>query len=571
MHKRLKTQHPNEKTVRQICNMTGFHRVTATVLANRGITSQSHLSAFLNPSLNHLRSFEKLIDMDKAVQRIIDAILNREKILVFGDYDVDGITSVIILYEFLALTGANVSYYIPHRVNEGYSLKIQHISDVATAGNINLIITTDCGSASHEAVKCANQSGIDVIVTDHHTISSTMPEAFAIVNPQRNDCPSGAKYLAGVGVAFYLLICLRKSLRDINFWNDKQEPNLKNFCDLVALGTISDIVPIVNENRIITKAGLDVINTSPRTGIKALIDVCGTNKPFIDAEDIAFKLAPRLNAAGRMDHAKLAVELLIAKDMDQACNIAKKLNLLNSNRQLVENKILQSILMYFNQEPQNLNKKTIVLGNHDWHAGVLGIVASKLVEKFFRPVVLISIKDGIGKGSARSIPGINLYDALGACSDFLENFGGHPMAGGIEIKAENIKTFAAKFEKTVYKMGEADNFSPEILIDCELEFDMISDQLINELELLHPFGHKNPEPVFLSKNVEVAFSKIFGNDHLRLSLKQRHSKLNKIIPGIWFYADKKAQDKKSFNTMAYTLKWNYWNGNKTLQAVIKDA
>lgn len=571
MHKQLKTQHPNEKTIRQICNLTGLHRVTATVLANRGITSQSQLSAFLNPSLNHLRSFEKLIDMDKAVCRITDAIINREKILVFGDYDVDGITSVTILYEFLTLTGANVSYYIPHRVNEGYSLKIQHISGVAIAGNINLIVTTDCGSASHEAVKCANQSGIDVIVTDHHTISSTMPDAFAIVNPRRNDCPSGSGYLAGVGVVFYLLITLRKHLRDINFWNGKQEPNLKNFCDLVALGTISDIVPLVNENRIITKAGLDVINTSPRTGIKALIDACGINKPFIDAEDIAFKLAPRLNAAGRMDHAMIAIELLSTKDADQAKDIAEKLNLLNSNRQLVENKILQFILMYFNQEPQNLNKKTIVFGNHGWHAGVLGIVASKLVDKFFRPVVLISIKDGIGKGSARSIPGINLYDALGACSEFLENFGGHPMAGGIEIKGENIKPFAAKFERTVREMSTPDNFLPEMPIDCELEFDMISDQLINELESLHPFGHKNPEPVFLSNNVIVAFSKIIGNDHLRLSLKQRHSNSNKIIPGIWFNAGKEAQDKKYFNTMAYTLKWNYWNGNKTLQAVIKDA
>ena len=290
MNKQLKMQTPNEKTVRQICNLTGFHRVTATVLANRGITSQSQLSAFLNPSLSHIQSFETLVDMNKAVQRITDAIVNKEKILVFGDYDVDGITSVTILYEFLTLTGANVSYYVPHRINEGYGLNSRQILDVAIPGKFNLIVTTDCGSASHEAVECANQSGIDVVITDHHTISNSPPGAFAVINPRRNDCPSGSGYMAGVGVAFCLLISLRKHLRDINFWKGKHEPNLKAFCELVALGTISDIVPLIKENRIMTKAGLDVINTSPRTGIKALVEACGINKPFIAFSMIVIRM-----------------------------------------------------------------------------------------------------------------------------------------------------------------------------------------------------------------------------------------------------------------------------------------
>lgn len=571
MNKQLKIQHPNKKIVQRICSQTGFHPVTATILANRDITTKKMVDAFLNPSLNNIQSFETLIDMDKAVSRIAKAIINKEKILVFGDYDADGITSTTILYEFFSYAGADVSYYIPHRIDEGYGLNIQQILDVVIPGNFNLIVTTDCGSSSHDAVTNANQKKIDVIITDHHTISSTFPDALAIINPRRNDCSSDAGYLAGVGVAFCLIISLRKHLRDINFWNALPEPNLKDYCDLVALGTIADIVPMIKENRIMTKAGLDVINTKPRPGIKALIEDCKIDKPFINAEDIAFKIGPRLNASGRMDHAMHAVDLLKTKDMDKARNLAKKISLMNSERQDIEKKIFHDILMHFKEEPEKLGNKTIVLGNHGWHEGVIGIVASKLVEKFYRPVILIAIKDGIGKGSARSIHGINLYDILCKCGNLLEKFGGHPMAAGITIKRENIKPFMAKFEKTVKEISKPENFIPELLIDYELDFDMISEQLLNEIESLQPFGPENPEPIFSSKNIEVAFSKIVGNNHLRLSLKQRHSKSNKLINGIWFNANKDVQNKKFFNTMAFKLRWNYWNGNKTIQALIEDG
>ena len=460
MNKPMEIQSPDRSTIRRIATRAACHPIIATLLANRGITSPEAIAAFLHPSLGHIHSFETLIDMDKAVPRIAQAILGREKILVFGDYDVDGITSTTILYEFLTAAGADVTPYIPHRMDEGYGLKSCQINGTAIPGGFQLIITIDCGSASHDAVACAAQAGIDVIVTDHHTIYDSPPKAFAVINPQRADCPSGSVYLAGVGVAFCLLISLRKHLRKIHFWKNGSEPNLKDYCDLVALGTIADIVPLIHENRVLTRAGLDVINAAPRPGLASLIDICGINKPVIDAEDIAFRIAPRLNASGRMDHASLAVKLLCTRDADEAYAIAKSMHAMNTERQKTEQEILEFILMYFTHEPEHLDKKAIVLGKEGWHQGVLGIVASRLVERYYRPVILISFDGDTGKGSGRSIPEINLYDALCGCSEHLEGFGGHPMAAGISIRRENLPAFQQKFETIIKEIGGICDLAP---------------------------------------------------------------------------------------------------------------
>ncbi|MDO9264125.1 MAG: single-stranded-DNA-specific exonuclease RecJ [Desulfosalsimonadaceae bacterium] len=565
----MEIQSQDRATIRRISKRAACHPIIATLLSNRGITSPEAIESFLNPSLSRIKSFETLIDMDKAVKRISHAILHREKILVFGDYDVDGITSTTILYEFLTAAGADVTPYIPHRISEGYGLNSCQIENTAIPGGFQLIITIDCGSASHDAVACAAQSGIDVIVTDHHVIYDCPPRAFAVVNPQRADCPSGSGYLAGVGVAFCLLISLRKHLREIDFWNNGSEPNLKDYCDLVALGTIADIVPLIHENRILTKTGLDVINATPRPGLASLIDICGMTKPVIDAEDIAFRIAPRLNAAGRMDHAYLAVKLLCTQDIDEAHAIAKSMHAMNAERQETEQKIFQFIIMYFTHEPEHLDKKAIVLGKPGWHQGVLGIVASRLVEKFYRPVILISFDGDMGKGSGRSIPGINLYDALCRCAEYLDGFGGHPMAAGIKIRKENLTAFQAQFEKTIEDMGTAKDLTPTLSVDCLLDLDMISDQLINEIEMLQPFGQSNPEPVFAVENVDVVFSKIIGNNHRRLSIKQRHSKTGKSINAIWFNVEGEDQHQKYYDRLAFKLRWNYWNGGKSIQALIE--
>ena len=436
MKKQWQILQPDIHTVDKLCMILKCHPAIASILVNRNIVSEEDASNFLNPSLSHFNPPFSIKDMDAAVNRILTAIKQNEKILIFGDYDVDGITATTILFEFIRSAGADVSYYIPHRTNEGYGLQKNQISDYALSKKINLIITTDCGSGSHDAVKTAKSAGIDVIITDHHIISDTIPQAVAVVNPKRHDCPSSFDDLAGVGVAFCLLICLRKKMREIDFWQNQPEPNLKSVCDLVALGTLADMVPLVAENRILTRTGLDIITSSNRPGLNALIEASGINKNNVDTDDIVFGLAPRLNSAGRIDHASMAVELLTTKNTETAEQIAQSLNHMNQRRRSIENGILTQIEGQLKKNPHLLQKKTLVLTHQDWHLGVLGIVAARIMQKYFRPVVLITTTAGIGKGSARSIPGVDIYKGLMACADDLENFGGHSMAAGIKIKTK---------------------------------------------------------------------------------------------------------------------------------------
>jgi single-stranded-DNA-specific exonuclease len=569
MKKHWQLLQPDIGSVKKISNALKCNPIIASIMVNRNIVSVEDAFDFLNPSFNNMRSPFSIKGINTAVSRIYSAIINNEKILIFGDYDVDGITAITILLEFFSYIGTNVYYYIPHRIKEGYGLQKNHITDYALPKGINLIITVDCGSSSYDAVKAAQPLGIDVIITDHHRISDRPPHAFAVVNPKRTDCTSGLDNLAGVGVAFYLLICLRKHLRDNSFWLKLPEPNLKNLCDLVALGTIADMVPLVDENRILVNAGLEKIYTGERNGMKALVEECKLKAPLTDTDDIAFKLAPRLNAPGRIDHAKTAVELLTAKHLDMARQTAQTLNKLNIQRQVIEKKLTDNILFYLNENLHLLQKKTLVLSNQGWHEGILGIVASRLAKKFFRPVVLISTKDGIGKGSGRSVPGFDLYDGLMNCASDLENFGGHSMAAGLKIKNENITLFQENFEKNANK--QTINPVPVITIDYELNFDDISDTLIDDLEALKPFGAGNHEPLFTAKNIKVLSSKIVGENHRNMLLKQNSSSKGKGFNAIHFNIDKSKPLNDGFDKIAFRLRWNHWNGTKKAQIIIEET
>jgi single-stranded-DNA-specific exonuclease len=571
MKKEWQILQPDIHLVEKLCGMLNCHPAVASILINRNIFSTEDVSNFFNTSLSQLRPPFSIKDMDVAVDRILTAIERKEKILIFGDYDVDGVTATSILLDFLCSAGANVSYYIPHRITEGYGLKKNHISDVAMPNGIHLIITVDCGSDDQDAVKAARNAGIDVIITDHHMISDTIPPAVAVVNPKRKDCPSGFHDLAGVGVAFYLLICLRKKLRDTDFWKDRPEPNLKNYCDLVALGTLADVVPLTCENRILTAAGINIIRSTRRPGLNALIEVCEINKHDIDSDDIVFYLAPRLNSAGRIDHAATAVELLRAEDIKTARTIAQSLNRLNQNRRSIENKILAEANDHIKNNTHLLRKNTLVLAHQDWHLGILGIVASRLMKKYFRPVVLITTADGIGKGSARSIPEVNLYEGLSACADDLETFGGHSMAAGLKIKTENIDRFKNHFENIVNHMASPVDFIPKIAIDCRLDFVNISDKLIDELESLKPFGIANHEPLFMTKKVHIVSSKYVGDHHRQMVLEQKIGKTMKTFNAIQFNVDTRIPLKDTFDQMAYRLRWNRWNGRKNAQIVIEET
>lgn len=563
---------PDAESVHKIRKILHCTPMTATILANRQIDSQDDVLHFINPSLKNLRPPFSLKDMDAAVRRIFTAITRQEKILLFGDYDVDGITAVTILLEFLQQTGANAAFYIPHRTQEGYGLKTHHITDYAIPKGFHLIVTVDCGSSSHEAVETAQRAGIDVIITDHHELADPAPPALAVVNPKRSDCTSDLENLAGVGVAFYLLVCLRKHLREAQFWQDRPEPNLKSICDLVALGTVADSVPITEENRIITRAGIEVIKSgSNRPGIEALLTICNIDRQVITSEDIAFKLVPRLNAAGRIGHANSAVELLTTDSLATARPIAQSLEELNRQRKEVQKKITDQVQAYLSQHPETLRKRSLVLAHQDWHEGVLGIVASRITEQYFRPVVLISTQNGVGKGSARSIPGCHLYEALCECADELEAFGGHSMAAGLRIDAATIGQFRQRFESIIREKTQSTDLNPKLAIDYDLQFHDISDKLLHELESLQPFGEKNPDPLFQTENVKVCYSKILGGSHRRMVLRQEHAKAGKAVNAIQFNIDTRLPMADKFTRIAFRMRWNYWNGKKTPQIFIEDT
>ena len=561
---------PDSDLIKGIADALKFSPVTSSVLINRGITSPEQALSFLHASLDGIRSPFKIKDIDIAANRIRTAITNKEKILIFGDYDADGITSTSILLEFLTYTGACVDYYIPHRKDEGYGLQQFHITEHALPSQINLIITADCGSSSHKAASEAKKAGIDVIIIDHHNIAQDLPVAEAVVNPKRHDCDSCFHDLSAVGVVFCVLICLRKHLRDAGFWQTLLEPNLKTPCDLVALGTMADIVPLINENRIFVKAGLDMIRHTKRPGIQALIEASNINTAVVEEQDIAFKLVPRLNAAGRIDHAKVAVELLLEKDAGNASHMAQSLSKMNTKRQQIERNILHAIESYLEKNPRLLQNPSLVLADENWDEGVLGIVASKLVDKYFRPVVLFSLVDGIGKGSARSIPGFDLYNGLQLCSNILETFGGHKMAAGLKIKEPNINIFKKAFDDTVSKTTKPEDFTPLLRIDGEVKFDEITEKLVDEIEQLKPFGSGNTEPIFMAKQIRVVSSAIVGKHHRRMRLNQDSGKRINTFNAICFNIDPMFETTDSFEEIAYHLRWNRWNGRKSIQLIVVD-
>jgi single-stranded-DNA-specific exonuclease len=508
--------------------------------------------------------------MEQAVSRILLAMRRNEKVVVFGDYDADGITATALVFGFLANLDMDVDYYIPDRLTEGYGLGLDYVENHAIPGNIRLIITVDCGISSHEAVGAARRAGIDVIITDHHEIPALLPDAFAILNPKQPACPSGFTWLAGVGVAFNLVLALRKRLRDEDFWKTRPEPNLKAACDLVALGTVADMVPILEENRIYVKAGLEVLASGARPGVRALLDVCRVSDRPLDTWDIAFRLAPRLNAAGRLSHASRGLELLTSSSTETARTIAEELDLENSRRQDLEKHVLSEIFKQLETNPKLLEKKSLVLERQGWHQGVIGIVASRLVQRYARPVVLIAVSDGMGKGSARSPEGLDLFQAIKACGHCLEKFGGHAVAAGLTVKAEKIPAFRTHFEKIVCQDMAAESFIPKLVIDREISAADISPGLADELEKLVPFGKGNPEPLFILSDMDVVSARTVGAGHMQMRLRPATHLQTIPLDAILFNAPSDEPSPKRFDRIACYVRWNRWRDRKRIQLVIED-
>ena len=545
--------------------------IIATILVNRRLQSEEALHRFLNPGLDQLRPPQSLAGMSAAVERILRAIHQGQRILVFGDYDVDGVTATVMLLEFLTQAGAEATYYIPHRVREGYGLQPDHVTEYARSRDIGLIVTVDCGSSCHAAVQAAKSCGIGVVITDHHSVSPPYPQADAFVNPKRHDCNAGLDHLSGVGVAFYLAAALRQRLRALGHWESRPEPNLKSACDLVALGTVADVVPLHDENRVLTRAGLEMINAGRRPGLRALVENCSRDVGSLDAEDLAFKLAPRLNAAGRMAHARQAVALLCADGAQEARRLAETLGNLNSSRQQIESRVFDEILRRLESSPAALGRRTLIVHGSGWPEGILGIVASRLVRRFCKPAVVLAVRDGVAKGSARSLPGVDLAEGLAACRDHLETFGGHALAAGLSLRTCNIDRFAQTLESVVTATTDCDCFRPQVLLDCELPLKAVTGELIEALEILKPFGLGNPEPLFMARDVVVKSSQIVGRRHRRMGLLQAGRDTGRPLAAIQFNIDPQQPQPDFFPRMAFRLRWNRWNGSRTPQLLIEET
>ncbi len=489
------------------------------VLLNRGFTSVPEAAQFLNCQLADLTDPYQLSGMPEAVERIIQALDREEKILIYGDYDVDGVTATSLILLFLRDLGIPAYYYIPNRVEEGYGVNRESIRKFKDQG-INLIITVDCGIASLEEIAYANSLGMSVVVTDHHEPPGVLPEAVALINPLMEGCSFPYKALSGVGLAFYLVAGLRKGLREKGFFQDREEPFLVDYLDLVAVGTIADIVPLTGINRILVRAGLEQINRKPRLGIKTLLDVCGVDPGQVDSSSVAYRLAPKINAAGRLSDAMRGVRLLTTNDRGEAEREAGYLDVENVERQRIEEKIYNEAVESILSGGVSDQQRSLVLSSADWHPGVVGIVASRLMERYFRPTVLLCLEAGVLKGSARGIPHFHLFQGLSLCRDLLLDFGGHKYAAGIKLLPENLEKFKERFEEVVRDMVPEEGFTQVMTLDARAQLKDLGMAEVAKFQDLSPFGAGNPEPVLFLENVEIVHPKVVGGDHLSFSVRQ---------------------------------------------------
>ncbi len=557
----------NKNTQELFIKELGLSPIVSRILMSRDIASIDSARRFLSPSLHDLHNPFLMRDMKKAVDRLIRAIYQREKIVIYGDYDADGITSVVVLLHFVRQIYNNVTYYIPDRIAEGYGLHREAVERFRSEG-IGLIVTVDCGISDHEPISYAHKIGIDTIILDHHELSDTIPEAVAVVNPNRTDCHFPFKNLAAVGIVFNFLIALRSTLRREGFWKNDCYPNLKEYLDLVALGTIGDIAPLVDENRIFAKIGLDLMTEDRRLGISALKAVSGLDHQVIDSGKASFCLIPRINAAGRIASPQVAVELLLAEKRERADELARKLDGFNRKRQIMEKAIFNDLIEQIGNQVEPGKIGPLVFASPNWHPGVIGIVASRMVDRFGRPAILISLKDGIGKGSGRSVADFNIYQGLKRCESLLISYGGHRYAAGISIREEDIENFSALLKEIVYENSPETDFTVCTTIDAQCNLTDINHDLLSQFDQLAPFGSRNPEPVLCVRNVIVASPSIVGNNHLKMRVSSDGVSRNSI----WFSNGQFLNDlSTAILDIVFTPQINIWNGSSDIQLKMKDV
>jgi single-stranded-DNA-specific exonuclease len=558
-------EHGDNIVVRQLAVALGVSESLANLMVQRNITSPQEAKAFFSPDLSYLHDPFLMKDMNIAVDRLSTAIKKNEKILVYGDYDVDGTTAVALVYSFLKEQYSNVEYYIPDRYKEGYGVSFQGI-DFAVANNCKLLITLDCGIKAVEKIKYARTKGIDVIVCDHHYPGSEIPAAVAVLDPKQPGCSYPYKELSGCGVGFKLIHAYSR-IQSIPF------SSIANYLDLVAVSIASDIVPITGENRVLAYFGLKQLNESPRIGLKEIIREAEVSRA-LTVEDIVFKIGPRINAAGRMEAGSKAVELLVCNDVKAAEGFSKEISSFNTERRSIDRSITTEAMRMISDNQRSVNARTTVLYNPSWKKGVIGIVASRLIETYYRPTVILTESNGFATGSARSVQGYDLYQAIEACSDLLESFGGHMFAAGLTLKKENIQPFMERFEQFVNSTITEDQLLPRVSIDTELSFNEINEEFFKIMSQFQPFGPENMSPIFVSRNVfDTGSGKMVGSngEHLKLDLCQDSSTVKSISAIAFNQANhfEYIRDGNPFD-ICYSIEMNEFRGNRNLQINIRD-
>jgi single-stranded-DNA-specific exonuclease len=551
--------------VKQLAGALGVSETLANLMVQRNISSAEEAKAFFVPSLDYLHDPFLMKDMNIAVERISSAIKKNERILVYGDYDVDGTTAVALMYSFLKDQYSNVEYYIPDRYKEGYGVSFQGL-DFAYQNNCKVVITLDCGIKAVEKVKYARSKGLDVIICDHHYPGEEIPKAVAVLDPKQPSCNYPYKELSGCGVGFKLIQAYSR-VQGIPF------SEIYHYLDLVAVSIASDIVPITGENRVLAYFGLKQLNDSPRIGLKEIIRESEVNKA-LTIEDVVFKIGPRINAAGRMETGSKAVDLLVSKDTSLATGISKEINNFNIERRTVDRIITTEAMRMISEDQRTVNSRTTVLYNPSWKKGVIGIVASRLIETYYRPTVILTESNGFATGSARSVQGYDLYQAIESCADLLESFGGHMYAAGLTLKMENIRPFMDRFEQYVHSTITEEQLVPRVFIDSELTFSEINEVFFRTMNQFQPFGPENMSPVFVSRNVfDTGSGRMVGSsgEHLKLDLCQE-STGQKSFSAIAFSQANHFEYIKGGNPfdICYSLEMNEFRGNKNLQLNIRD-
>lgn len=557
MIKKWEFYNSDEKLVDDICEKYNLNKVIGKIIVNRHVVNDEDVRIFITPTRDDFHDPFLFKGMNVAVERIIKAINNKEKILIYGDYDVDGITSTTVLKKYLMDRGISVDTYIPNRLHEGYGLNKNAI-DTIKERNIDLIITVDCGISAIEEVDYAVSLGMDVIVTDHHEVGEKLPNALAVIDAKRRDNTYPFRSLAGVGVVFKLIQALSIKLEI------KPEEYLK-YLDLVCVGTISDIVPLEGENRTIAKLGLMLIKVTRNLGLRELIKSSGYKE--IDSNTISFGVAPRINACGRIGHEEEALKLFLAEDLESATKITKELNEYNTLRQSTEKAIYEEAVQQIEKNHLDANN-SIVLGGKGWHHGVIGIVSSKVTDKYYKPSILLSFEDNIAKGSGRSVPGFDLYEGLAKCEDLLEKYGGHSMAVGLTLKKENLENFKERFEQ-IAKEKNIKELVPIIYIDDELKLKDINMDLVKSISILEPFGEANKVPLFLIRNLKIdSIRALSEGRHLKLTLRDENFVINAIGFELGYLAEEyRIGDRID---VVGTLEINSFNGFSSIQINMKD-